>query len=333
MRPNVRLHKSGRYEARIQIQKIQYSAYGDTEDEAARNLEEKVLQSQNRPNYSFGQWMEERYKPSIAHTSQKHREKANWAISHLGSLAERPIDQVDRHSLQNALNAKTLSYESMKGLRAHWSSALLLAEADDVIRKNPMRFVKLKRAEPKQKEVYDAAGLRRLIEHSRGYASHPVVILAGLMGLRIGEIQRLKPEHFKQPGKLIVPGTKTSASVRELPLHPKILEEIGDCRFPLAPNHAGRSNENLQRAAYRAQIKLRPTNHLLRHTYASLLEWIGCPLDVRARLLGHGKRTITERYSHLAWQNWEKWQNELVTHVYPEVGAELGKVFQNGENP
>lgn len=326
MPKNIRLHKSGRFEARIQIAGVPWSAYGDTPDEAALALEEKLLRSQNlRGSYTLRQWMEERYLPSIEATSKAHQTKAKWAIKELGRAADLPIKEVDRNRLQLLVNqkAKTLTHESLRTLRSVWSAALNLAEADDIIAKNPLRFVRLPRAKPAVKPVLNAEELRTLIDHTRGYAGHGAAVLGGLMGLRIGEICLLEPKHFKQPGKLIVPGTKTAASARELPLHPRILEELARETFPLA--YPGSPTRNaLDRAAARAGIEKHVHPHLLRHTYASLLEWLGCPLDVRARMLGHGKSTVTERYSHAAWQNWLHWQTALVEHVYQPVGSGVG---------
>lgn len=318
---NVRLHRSGKYEARVQYQGRSWSAYGNSEDEALRSLEDKLYPTL-RGTYTFKQWMEEKYLPSIQRTSEAHKHKAKWAIAQIGKLSDVPLESIGRHQLQTLLDSLKFSAESMKTIRSIWFAGLNLAEADDVIQKNPMRFVRLKRTVTKRKEILTREDLLKLIEHSRGYAAHPVVILGGLMGLRIGEIRALRAEHF-QDGKLIVPGTKSEASQRELPMHPKILEELQGYKFPLAPE-ASRSNENLKRAAFRAQMGIYPTNHLLRHSYASLLEWLGCPLDVRARMLGHGKRTVTQRYSHAEWRNWEEWGTLLVEHVYQSVGYKVG---------
>ena len=328
---NVRLHKSGRYEARKQIQNQPFSGWGSSPNEALLDLEDRILRSANlRDIYSLKQWMEERYLPSIETTSKRHREKAEWSIKHLGRLGELPIIEVDRSRFQALFNAKakTLKPETLKTLRSVWSAALNLAEADDIIQKNPLRFVKLPRNPVVQKPVLSASELFKLIQHSRGYAAHPIVLLAGLMGLRVGEIAGLKPEHFKVEGKLLVPGTKSQASLREIPLHPRVLAELAGFTFPLC-GHRGSSRNALLRASYRAQMPdVNP--HLLRHTFSSLLEWLGCPIDIRSRLLGHGKRSITQRYSHAEWENFVKWQTALVEFVYRPVGYEVG-VGSNGD--
>jgi len=338
---NVRRHKSGRFEARMTIQGRAWSAYGSTEAEAVEELRKK-FESQKLPESpSFILWMEERYLPSIQRTTPRHQEKAKWAISKLGRLGPRPLSELTRHELQLAIDAlsKKHAAETVKTIRSIWMAGLTLAEADDLIAKNPMRFVKVKSAPPKAKDVLSGPELLKLIEHSRGYAPHASIVLAGLLGLRIGEIARLRPEHFKESGKLIVPGTKSAASVRELPLHPRILLEIASCTFPLTKGK-DRAGEAMRRAAYRAQIETSIHPHLLRHTFASLLEWIGAPLDVRSRLLGHGKRHVTERYSHFQWRIWSDWLERLVEFVYdgrlPEivgytVGQSAPKSPENGQ--
>lgn len=295
--------------------------------EAAENLEAKVQPSGRLlDSYSLKQWMEGPYLASIQTTSAKHQEKARWAISHLGKLADCRIEEVNRNMLQTLVDSKTEG--SRVTFRSVLMSAFTLAEADDVIQKNPCKFVKARVAVKPQKRTLTGQELRTLIEHSRGYAAHPIVILGGLMGLRIGEIVRLKPEHFAQPGKLIVPGTKTNASPRELPLPDAVLKELTSETFPLA-SYGSPARNALERAVWRSQIiDFKVTPHLLRHSFSTNLEWLGCPHDVRSRLLGHGKKTITERYSHGAWNTWEKWLEELCLHVF--LGKKLGTDQKKG---
>lgn len=45
---------------------------------------------------------------------------------------------------------------------------------------------------------------------------------------------------------------------------------------------------------------------------------VGCPLDIRARLLGHSIASVTERYSHAEWRAWEEWTGRLMEFVYEE---------------
>jgi len=165
--------------------------------------------------------------------------------------------------------------------------------------------------------------LLRLIEASRGYSGHGLIVLGGLLGLRIGEVQAIRAKHFGD-GKLTVPGTKTAASLRELPLHPLVHAELAGLPLPLIAPCQSACRYALQRNAKRAGIERHINPHLLRHTFATLLEWLGCPIEIRSRLMGHSIRHVTQRYSHAEWRAWEEWTGKLATFVYNGVGNELG---------
>lgn len=323
---NIRLHKSGRFEARITIRGRSYSAYGETELEAAQNLEKKVVPSV-RPSESptLKQWMEGPYMTSVVHTSVKYHNQVNYSIKAIGTLADQDIKTINRAIIQAKVNelSKRLKPWSIKNIFTPIKAALKLAEIDELIPSNPARHVKLPTIRDDGKPVLTAEELKRLIDHSRGYSPHAAIVLCGLLGLRIGEVKGLTAKDF-QKGKLTVPGTKTRASKREMPLPDMVLNELKDCTFPLANSQ---TNKAMAAAAWRAQMRhVHP--HLLRHSFVSLLEWIGCPLDVRSRLVGHGKKSVTEGYSHRAWNTWEYWLNELCLHVF--LGKELGTDQKEG---
>lgn len=88
-----------------------YSAYGSTKLEAAERLEEKV----NRENgclppvaLTLKSWMETAYIPTLARMTPKTKEKAGWAIKHLGKLGDIPMAEVSRHNLQTICAASHL---------------------------------------------------------------------------------------------------------------------------------------------------------------------------------------------------------------------------------
>ena len=307
------------------LQGIPYSAWAKEKDEAAIRLEEKVNASLPPDTFSLASWMETGYKPTLEGLTPKTKEKADWALKHLGKLGESPLDELTRHKLQALVNvkAKTLAPGTVATMAGVWSAALNLAEADGIIPHNPMRHVRLPAQKHVPKETLSGPELLALIRASRGYSGHALVVLSGLLGLRIGEVQALEAKHFKD-GKLIVPGTKSAASVRELPLHPVIHAELAGLPMPLVMPAQSAARNALQRNAKRAGITQHVHPHLLRHTFATLLEWLGCPFEIRSRLMGHSVRHVTQRYSHAEWRAWEEWTAKLVTHVYGELGIRVG---------
>lgn len=66
--------------------------------------------------------------------------------------------------------------------------------------------------------------------------------------------------------------------------------------------------------------------HWLRHTCSTSLMELGCPEEVRAGILGHGKKNVTQHYSHArlnAMRVWlETWDTELVRGL--EDAAQTG---------
>lgn len=323
--PNLRPKKNG-WEARATVQGRAYSAYGATKQEAAERLEEKVI-AYLAPveTDSLKSWMETAYMATIQSRRPATVTKVKWSMTHLGTLANMPLDKIDRKVCQAHINrkAKTHSPGSIRTMVQAWSAAMELAEADGLIRSNPFRHTTLPRVMPKKRDTLTAEESLRLITASRGHSGHALVILGTMMGLRLGEVYGLKAEHFKD-GRLIVPGTKSASSAREMPLPIQIHRELAGLPMPLLPKCQTACRNALKRNAARAGITRHVHPHLLRHSFATMLQWLGCPLDIRARLLGHAASRVTQGYSHAEWQEWSKWIELLATHVYGAVGTSLG---------
>ena len=114
---------------------------------------------------------------------------------------------------------------------------------------------------------------------------------------------------------------KTAAGIRTLPLPPRLLRQLERAYAVIAADYVQRGvawsghgpiftdsqggfwwPHNLSRRfrQHRAAAGL-PTDlhlHLLRHTCASWLDATGASEATRAAILGHAKKTVTERYTH-----------------------------------
>lgn len=329
VRPEQNIRAKGKgYEARMTIQGIAYSAYGPSKREAVERLEEKVNGCLGivPDSLTLRLLMEKVYLPTIELQKPATKDKVRWSISRLGKLAHMKIEDLTRHNIQREVNdlAKTLSPGSIRTVTQPWNAALNLAEADRLIPHNPMRHIKLPAVTKKPKDTLTREELLKLLAASRGYSSHGAIVLGCFLGLRIGEIRALRAAHFAKPGVLIVPGTKTAASKRELPLHPRVLAEIAGLPLPLVGTWGTGISQAMNRSARRAGIKKHIHPHLCRHTFITLLQWIGCPIEIRGRLAGHAETRVTQGYSHAEWQEWALWTSKLVTFVYEGVGINLG---------
>jgi integrase len=296
--PNIRLHRSGRYEARIQIAGQSFGAYGETELEAAENLQRKVRLSGklSRDTWSFKQFSEERYMPTINMLSNAYLNQCNWAMGKLACIHNTPIDEIKRPELQSLINnlSKTLSRGSLVHVRKVLYAVLNLAEIDGHIPSNPARHVKLPKVQRSERWVPSLEDIAPLIQTplAKAYQGYPTLVLASCLGLRIGEIQKLEPRHFKKKGILIVPGTKSVSAARELPLSPLIVAALKDHSFPLAAQSAS----SARKAVQRLDKRLGP--HLLRHFCNTALQELGCPPELRRRIVGHSEKGVQAIYSH-----------------------------------
>ena len=307
--PMARYHKTKKlWEASRRVPHVgRPSAWGATEAEADARLEQKLanLISPSSAADSLDGFAQTFYLPTVRHTSEKWREQIAWALdAHiLKDLGSRPVAEITRHELQTYLNAKLrrLSRSSVGHLRKVLYAVLSLAEADDLIPKNPVRHVKLPPPEHIEPPTYDVEQCLALMQIGWATPVADFVFLAAFLGLRSTEAANA--EWRRGERVLRVRSAKTAAGVREMPL-PEVgiayLESRGD-RFKLGKSESRNMRERyLYPAMAGAGLPwLRP--HELRHSFATNLRRLGCPEDVRADLLGHKGRSITRRYSH----DWE----------------------------
>ena len=148
------------------------------------------------------------------------------------------------------------------------------------------------------------------------------VIVAVLLftGLRIEELCRLRGEHIDLAhGRIAVPGTKSEAAHRVIPILPALRERLIEHKMnhpygledPVFPTSSGRRNTKdnvrahiVNTARERANQLLaaddRPaiahlTPHTLRRTFASMLAELEVPPRRAMYLLGHADPTLTMR--------------------------------------
>lgn len=320
---NVRLHKSGLYEARRSYQKTSYNAYGTSPQEALANLEAKLIAQLGKPKpaeWDFLSFWDQSYLPTIAGRSDRWKEQVQWAKNHLKPFWDTSLPELTRADFQHFINRSKLGATSKTHIRKIFFAVCKLAVIDGLIPSNPAQYITIpKPRKTKEKEYPTIPELQILVRNSQGLAALPIVIFCGIMGLRIGELHGLKPEHFRKKGILIVPGTKTDDSFRELPLPKPVLDAVKDCRFPLC----AASRSSARQALHRVDATIHP--HDLRHAANTALQELGCPPEFRRRILGHKEPGIQGKYSHsqqiaLMRPYLEQLAEQVLTEVYVRVG-------------
>lgn len=286
----VRLKKPGLYEAYAKQRGRFVSAYGPTESGAQEALTRKLASPLSAK--TFGPFSETVYLPTVYHVSPKWQEQIEWALNThiLPVFTNTPLADLTRHELQAFLNAKlrTLSRTSVGHLRKVLHAVLGLAEADRVIPSNPVRHVKLPPPKRTIRPTLDPADVRRLVTGSPQYMRRSL-FLCGFCGLRKTEAAHAKIGK----DRVLVESGKTASSVREVPLPPWV------CKWLRRLPAWDRDNvtRSLRLACQSAKVK-NVTLHELRHSFATNLKRLGCPVDVREELLGHKANSLERVYAH-----------------------------------
>lgn len=142
---------------------------------------------------------------------------------------------------------------------------------------------------------------------------HRAVLLAGLSGLRLSEIQGLDVEQYREGRLWNVLGK--GDKVRTVPLTNEASEAIeayiGNRKdgpmFRIGTSRVSR--RTLQNIVYEASEKSlgrRISPHVLRHTFCTMAVRAGIPLTYLGRIVGHRNPAITEMYVHLTSDDLEQ---------------------------
>lgn len=303
------------YETRVTVEGKRLSFYGATtgeaEEKALAYIESLRLQSLKEP--TLAEFYAHAYLPTVAGHSDKWRQQIAWAW---GKVPERmkntDMREITRHELQRFLSGLKFSRSSVGHVRKVLHAVFSLAEADDMIAKNPMRAVKLAPARTVPEAPYSASEVRAILGYSAGYSHANAVILAALLGLRLGEALGAKWSDI-EGGVLHVRrqhtgALKTTSSARRIPLpagfalEPNDTEWIVPVRNPRnVQGTLGRPGKGGARgymaSVYKAGVKYR-SFHGLRRFCATELERQGCPQGLISAILGHSSGNVTRLYIH-----------------------------------
>lgn len=157
------------------------------------------------------------------------------------------------------------------------------------------------------------ARLGRTLENLERNGTESVFALAAIRllmvtGARLGEIQRLRWENVHAASSTLrLPDSKTGKKVIRLSTSAmKILNSVPRVAgnpFVIAGGKEGQYLVDIQRPWQRIRAKAALPGvriHDLRHSFASMAASGGVPLPTIAKLLGHTKIEVTNRYAHIA---------------------------------
>jgi integrase len=237
------------------------------------------------------------------------------------------ISPLEVQAWVNELALSDLSSSTVHGCYRLLSRVMAAAVRSELIAHSPCREIKLPRQHHIEMKFLSADQLKQLADASGSF--RPVVLTAGYLGLRWGEIAGLRRKRYNAlkgtveiveiltevAGRLDFGPPKTKASRRQVSL-PAFLADIFEAVLAERPAGSdelifvGRDSGPLRRTNFRKRHWIPalgkaglPTDirfHDLRHTCAALLIAQGAhPKEIQARL-GHSSITTTlDRYGHL----------------------------------
>jgi integrase len=248
-----------------------------------------------------------------------------WRISVQPTFGSWPLTGLDRHSIQEWVNAMTVGPRTRRWRHSVLRMVLQYAVEQDWLVKNPATATTFP-AMPAHDHAYLTADEVEHLATLCGTQGDIVLILAytglrwgELTGLRVADINlsarriRVRRSITQVGGKPILGAPKSRAGIRTVPIPTRIAPLLAkriegkapDSPAITSPRGALLSRENWVRSVQwnnqrKTLGKPRLRIHDLRHTYASLSRFAGADLRLLQRTLGHASITVTAHtYAHL----------------------------------
>ncbi|MBX3112763.1 MAG: site-specific integrase [Fimbriimonadaceae bacterium] len=280
--------------------------------------------------------------PTVKHRIQNWQNQIAWSMDKyvLPEFGHRDIRELKRAEFQMFFNkiSAELKASSVEKVKIVTSGVMRLAVADEVITVNPVTFVRIARKDPVEKTALTFQELHQLLDAS-GALIKPFVILAGCLGLRLGEavgvtrgaISRSRVLSVRQQVQQLKGGCtisnklKTDHSRREIPLPEPLYNALMSCGQVsdvwvcsdtlggfVKPKNITRE---LKAACVTAGVPV-VSPHELRHTFISLMDnEVEAPRTVVMALAGHVAQSTTDGYSHVKNEQKLRWVEKLWDQV------------------
>ena len=336
----IRQRADGRWESRVMIGykdngKPDYkSVYGKTKKEARDKLkvflDERASGIDTSHNYNFSNWADiwfEHHQDNITATTQEnYRYTLRILKDYFGVRQLTDIKAYDVEVFLKTLRKEDRSDSCLAQCRGMLYQIFHKAEANDLVRKNPVRFAdKMRSREPaKRKEAFTAEEVKLLMEKlPKDRIGISIRLLLGT-GMRSQELLALEPRHIAEDGSMIqirqavnmVKGTatvgqpKSRDSYRDVPIPPNLRW----CAIQLRTTNrtfvweAGKKDQPCNPSYFRDKFKAAIgeiegvrvlTPHSCRHTYVSQLQALGVDLPTIQSIVGHADIDMTQHYLHV----------------------------------
>ena len=310
------------------------SFYGKTQKEAKDKAEaykrDTAAGLYIDPNLTFQEWAQkwyEGYKDSVSPTTyESYGYTLKILVGAFGPRKLGSIKPLDVEQLLKGLRADGKSDSYLTKCRGMLYQIMHKAEANDLIRKNPVRFAeKMKAHKPvKRKEAFTQEEVKILMEQLPDNKVGHTIRLMLATGMRTQEVLALEPQHIEPDGSCIhirqavnmvkgrphIGPPKTANSVRDVPVPPSVRpcavflrEQAGkfvwDSPIPGQPVNPSHFRDKYRNALLRISGVRMLTPHSCRHTYVSQLQALGVDMETIQSMVGHADIAMTQHYLHV----------------------------------
>lgn len=281
-------------------------------------------------NFTFLEWSEfwfENHKPNISRCTQNnYRHMLNRLQAWFGYREIREVKPLDIEMFLKDLKSKGISDSYVSGFRGMLFQIFHKAEANDLVRKNPVRFAEKIRSNgpKKRREAFSTEEVSLLMEHlPKDKYGMSIRLMLGT-GMRTQELLALEPHHIEEDGSLIrirqavsldkgtvyVSVPKTKDSYRDVPVpecvrwcarelrktSTKFIFEEKKKDYPCNPSFY---RDEFRKAVASVNGVRQLTPHSCRHTYVSQMQSLGVDLATIQSIVGHASIDMTQHYLHV----------------------------------
>ena len=335
----IRQRDSGRWECTIMIgyqddgRRKRKTFYGKTKTEVQKKIREYQVAKENgelrSAEYSFPAWADiwyENHKDNVKPTTQEnYRYTLRILKDHFERRQLADIKAMDIEQFLKKLRRDGRSDSCLTQCRGMLYQIFNKAEANDLVKKNPVRFAeKMRKRPPNRKEAFTAEEVKLLLENLPEDQVGWGIRLMLCTGMRTQELLGLEPRHIAEDGSTITieqavvmeKGTavigppKSFDSYRTVPVprnvqycarmlravETKYVWEKGKVDMPCNPSYFRKKFKEEISSVEGVRVL---TPHSCRHTYVSQMQALGVDLATIQSLVGHADVDMTKHYLHV----------------------------------
>lgn len=227
----------------------------------------------------------------------------NMVKLRLGSFGKKQIKDIKADHIEDWINSTNVKQSTKRRLKSTLNQVFEYAEQNDIIKKNPVKYIKVEAATDKVGKIFTDEEINYLWEHADENVDYKTLLILIYTGMRIGELLKLQPEDINLEERYAIGGSKTEAGKdRVIPIHDKIFpivkERIEKYGF-LAPSAKGTPTPyvtfNQRLAKLMKKLNWEHKSHDTRKTAISIMHRYEIPMEVIRIIVGHSGKGVTEK--------------------------------------